>query len=168
MSSGPSNVTSTTNTEPPEFLQGPLEDVARAAQSGFNPNGQGSQLLGQSQDVLGQTIQGDFLDPNTNPFLQGTFDRAADLTQTRLSSEFAGAGRDLGASFPARSEELQTLASNIFGGNFQAERGRQMDAIGQSQMFDPTNLFINRLAGIIPGAGGSTQATQPVFKTGLF
>ena len=132
MSSGPKNVTSTTNTEPPEFLQGPLKMAANAAVSGFENGG-------------------------VNPYnsLDMQFNRAADLTRNRLSTEFASSGRNLGASFPARSDELQTLASNIYDPS-------------KLLQFDPTNMLINRLAGIIPGAGGTTQATQPVFKTGLF
>ena len=218
MSRGPKNVTSTTETEPPAFLLGPLTTAANAAQSSFlgsqgqssglpggfgganggisfenssnfgrqvgspfftgnagrltnGPSGgpsAGNDLIGQSQGLTSRTLAGDFLNPDSNPFLQSTFNRAADLTRTRLSSEFAGAGRDLGAAQPARSDELQTLASNIFGGNFQRERDKQVGAIDQSQGLDPLNLLINRLAGIIPGAGGSTQSTQPVFRTGLF
>jgi len=175
MSSGPKNVTSTTLSEPPAFLRPLLTNVAstiggdlsqlRSPGAGPQP-GQG--LIPTGQNLLQQTLQGDFLSPDTNPFLAGTFNRAADLTQNRLASEFAGAGRDLGASLPARSEELQTLASNIFGGNFARERGLQTAALDQAQTFDPLNRIINQLAGIIPGAGGSTQSTQPVFRTGLF
>ncbi len=224
MSRGPKNVTTTTETAPPDFLLGPLTTAVNAAENQFTgsqstggargsipPGFPGSQrilggatasgtgptglnfggfgsgdfptpfggvqnnpftgangLIGQSQSLTGQTLAGDFLRPESNPFLQGTFNRAADLTRGRLDTEFAGAGRNLGASFPARSDELQTLASNIFGGNFQAERDRQVSAVDQSQGLDPLNLFINRLAGIIPGAGGSTSSTQPVFRTGLF
>jgi len=134
------------------------------AQPSLNPN----DLIGQSQGLTGQTIRGDFLRPESNPFLADTFNRAADLTQTRLASQFAGSGRDQAAALPARSEELQTLASNIFGGNFQQERNRQVGAVDQSQALDPLNRFINQLAGIIPGAGGTTTSTQPVFRQGLF
>lgn len=204
MSRGPDQVTSTTSSEPPGFLRGPLENAVnrseQASQGGdditnrqrqntgltnlFERGQAGSPLLNQAQQTTQQTLAGDFLRPGTNPFLQGTFDRAADLTRGRLDTEFAGAGRNLGASQPARSEELQTLASNIFGGNFQAERDRQLTAAGQAAPlagadfqniqaqidaggFDIDQL-INRLSGIIPGAGGVTQSTQPVFRTGLF
>ncbi len=173
MSSGPKNVTSTTSTEVPAFLQGPLTSAVQLSQgraeSDFAGNNLGpSELNDNASSLVNRTIQGDFLSPDSNPFLQGTFDRAADLTRGRLDTEFAGAGRNLGASQPARSEELQTLASNIFGGNFQAERDRQGQALGQAQGFDPLNQFINRLSALIPGAGGVTTSTQPVFKTGLF
>ncbi len=165
MSSGPDNVTSTTTSTPPDFLIPSLTGAANAAHSQFNRSG-GNQLVNQSQELIGQTLNGDFL--NSNPHLDKTFNRAADLTRTRLSSEFAGNGRDISASAPARSEELQTLAANIYGGNFQAERDRQMGALGQAQGFDPLNRFINQLGGIIPGAGGVTSSAQPVFRQGLF
>ncbi len=178
MSSGPKNVTSTTESKPPAFLEPLLTNLAGGVGSQLsqsdplnNPgatNLAGSNLIPGAQSLLQSTIGGDFLSPDSNPFLAQTFNRAADLTQTRLASEFAGSGRNLGAALPARSEELQTLASNIFGGNFQQERNRQVGALDQSLNFDPLNLAINRIAGIIPGAGGSTQSTQPVFRTGLF
>lgn len=178
MSSGPKNVTSTTNSTPPGFLIDPLTTAAGAAQGAFNSSGRpdqwqnytnpGDRLIGQSQELVNNTLRGDYLSPDTNPYLQGTFDRAADLTQGRLDSQFSGAGRNLGASYPARSEELQTLASNIFGGNYQAERSRQDNAITSAQGLDPTNMLINRLAGITPGAGGVVTSTQPVYKQGLF
>jgi len=128
----------------------------------------GPDLIGQNQDLLSRTIQGDFLDPATNPFLQQTFDTAADSVTRRLQSDFAGAGRNLGAGAPAASEQFQNLAGQIFGGNFQAERDRQISAGLSSLDFDPLNLLINRLGGIIPGAGGTTTSQQPVFRQGLF
>lgn len=204
MSSGPENVTSTTSTEIPGFLQRPLQNATDGAGEAFSQlrssqdnrrTGQGldalfqrgqegNPLTDQASGLVGQTLQGDFLSPDSNPFLESTFNRAADLTRGRLDSEFAGAGRNLGAAAPARSEELQTLASNIYGGNFQRERDRQTSAVGQAQglanddfaniraMIESgsfgTDQFINRLGSLIPGAGGTTTATQPVFRTGIF
>lgn len=204
MSRGPDNVTSTTTTEIPGFLRGPLSGAVNMAEDQanalgqltsnnrqnagldalFNRGQQGSPLTDAAGNLTQSTLRGDFLSPDSNPFLQQTFNRAADLTRTRLDSEFGGAGRNLGAALPARSEELQTLAADIFGGNFQRERDRQAGAVGQAQnlagqefadiqaMIDsgslPVDQFINRLAALIPNAGGTTRATQPVFRTGLF
>ena len=175
---GPDSVTSTTTSEPPSYLAGPLASAAGAASGAFNNRGSmipldsltnpGDRIIREGRGLVSDTLQGNFLDPDSNPFLQQTFNRAADLTRGRLDTEFSGAGRNIGASLPARSEELQTLASNIYGQNFQAERDRQISAVDQAQGLDPLNMFINRLAGVIPGAGGSTQSTQPVFRTGLF
>ena len=172
MSGGPENVTTTTNSRPPVALRSGMRTAGRASENQFirdrGPDNPGGQLTRSAQGLNLDTLQGDFLNPDTNPYLEGTFNRAADLTRGRLDTEFSGAGRNIGAAMPARSEELQTLASNIYGGNYQRERGIQNDAMGMSQMLDPTNRFVNQLAGLTPGAGGVTSSTQPYFKTGLF
>ena len=129
-------------------------------------NNQGPDVLGPAQGLVADTLNGNYL--NNNPYLDSTFNRAADLTRTRLASEFVGQGRDIAASLPARSEELQTLSSNIYGGNYQAERDRQVNAVGQAQGIDPLNQLINRIAGLVPGAGGVTTSKQPIYNTGLF
>ena len=176
---GPDVVTTTSSNEPPGFLQGPLNAVVSGAnqqwdQRNFDPRNPGGpansgpDLNRQGQELLAQNFRGDFLSPDTNPFLKGTFDRAADLTRGRLDSEFAASGRNLGAAAPARSDELQTLASNIYGGNYQQERGRQQDALGSAPGYDPLNQYINRIAAVIPGAGGVTTSQQPIYKQGLF
>lgn len=121
-------------------------------------------LIPGAQGLVGRTVAGDFLTPDTNPFLQQTFNRAADLTRTRLASEFARSGRDLSASLPARSDELQTLAANIFGTNFQRERDRQIAAIGQTPAVDPTNIAIDRIAALAPAAGGTAVSSTPVSR----
>lgn len=132
MSRGPKTVESTTTTEVPEFLRGPLQQATSAVMSDFNRGG------------------------GINPFnsLDMQFNRASDLTRNRLTSEFAGYGRNLEASYPARSDELQTLASNIYSPQ-------------NLLAFDPTNQMIDRLAAIIPGAGGVTTSRQPYFRQGL-
>lgn len=209
MSSGPDQVTSTTRSEPSPLLARLIGNTAgdvgsaasvisqtqgdRAADAGrvrtgldslFQRGQEGSPVVGAAQDLTQQTLRGDFLSPDSNPFLDQTFNRAADLTRGRLATEFAGSGRDLVASAPARSEELQTLASNIFGGNFQQERNRQAQAVNQSlplaqndfsdinAMIDSGNLridqLINRINALAPAAGGTAISSQPVFRTGLF
>lgn len=130
----PKTVTTTTNTEPPGYLQTPLRVAASGAMQQYrNPE----------------------LQDNIFGSLDQQFNRASDLTQNRLSSEFAGAGRNLGASYPARSDELQTLASNIYDPQ-------------NLYRYDPTNMLIDRLSALIPGAGGETTSQQPYFKKGLF
>lgn len=89
------------------------------------------QNQGAAGGLLGSIIGGEGLDPNSNPFLQGAFDRGADAIQNRLQSQFAGGGRNLGASRSANTEGLADLATGIFGGNFQQERNRQMQALAQ-------------------------------------
>jgi hypothetical protein len=63
-----------------------------------------------------------------NPYLDATFDQAARATQTGLASQFAGSGRNISASRPARAEELQNLATGIYGGAYENDRSRQLQA----------------------------------------
>lgn len=144
---------------------------------------EGSPVIDDATDLTRSVLQGDFLTPDSNPYLESTFNRAADLTQTRLASEFAGAGRDLDASLPARSEELQTLASNIFGQNFARERGLQNAAVSQALPLGtndftdinaqidaedlPLDTLINRIQGLAPAAGGTAISSQPLQRSPL-
>lgn len=68
-----------------------------------------------------------------NPYLDATFGKAADSVQNRLETQFAGAGRNVGASMPANSDMLQSLASQIYGGAYENERNRGLQ-YGQQQL----------------------------------
>lgn len=198
---GPDNVTQTTRTEPSPLISGQLSQLANTAGS-FNPTleetgtnfrnfqsgiaalsrrGQeGAPVVDDATNLTRSTLQGNFLTPESNPFLEDTFNRAADLTRTRLSSEFAGSGRNLGASAPARSEELQTLASNIFGGNFARERALQANAVNQALPLAANDFqdieaqisagsrqldsSIDRFAALAPAAGGTAVSSQPLVR----
>jgi hypothetical protein len=62
----------------------------------------------------------------SNPYLDRTFNKAADSVQNRLSSQFAGSGRNVDASRAAQSSEMNDLATNIYGGAYENERNRQL------------------------------------------
>lgn len=62
---------------------------------------------------------GALLNPNANPYLQGTFNQAASSVQNQLSSEFAGSGRDITGSLPIQSDEMNNLATQLYGGAYQ-------------------------------------------------
>lgn len=123
-----------------------------------------------------------------NPYLDTVFNSAADATRNRLTTEFARAGRNIQASAPARSEELQHLAAGIYGPGFEAERQRQFSSllpllgagdylrgVEQQQLDAPTtNLmrYFSGLQGALPFFPGTqtqntTQTgsvTQPLFN----
>lgn len=69
----------------------------------------------------------------SNPYLDATFNRAADSVQNRIQSGFAGAGRNIDAGRPVAAQELNDLAAQIYGGDYAAERNRQL-AYGQQQL----------------------------------
>lgn len=109
--------------------------------------GQAGGAMPLGNDALNQTratINGQYLDPNSNPWLRGTFDNASNAVTRAFSNTtapttdamFAQAGRfGSGARFNAVNqneqnlgETLNKLANDIYGGNYQMERGRQFDA----------------------------------------
>jgi hypothetical protein len=59
-----------------------------------------------------------------NPYLDATFNKAADSVQNRLSSQFAGSGRNIGASRAVNADELNNLANTVYGGAYDNERNR--------------------------------------------
>ena len=112
-----------------------------------NLAGQAGSTMGLGNDAINQTqatINGQYLDPNSNPWLRGTFDNASNAVTRAFSNTtapttdamFAGAGRfGSGARFNAVSQNEQNLgqtlsglANDIYGGNYQQERNRQLSA----------------------------------------
>lgn len=90
----------------------------------------GSPNVQAAQDLNTKTLNGGFL--GSNPYLDATFNRAALQTQNQLASEFAGAGRNVDASMGLRSQQLNDLATGIYGGAYDSERNRMQDAVGQA------------------------------------
>lgn len=178
---------------PDEFrrLRGPLADeLSRLIQSGGGPTFGGpftaglspeeGQLLGnafgastrsgltdRARETMGRTIEGDFLSPESNPFLQETI-RAAqrpvieqfqDVTLPRLRSQFTRAGQSVQAR-PGPSGEglsspfdeavsrtsrgamnaLSDISTNIASQNFQQERSRQQTAAQNAPAFERAEL----------------------------
>jgi hypothetical protein len=99
----------------------------------------------------------------SNPALDAMFNKAADSTQTRLATEFAGGGRNIGASQPARAEELENLATNIYGGAYENERNRELEAT-QSAAGRGLSAY---LQGQQIGATGYESAQGRALESGL-
>jgi hypothetical protein len=158
MSNGPRQIQSGANTSQstsrvraPGFLSDSLQNANTAANNALR--GLEDPVTSQGRDLVGQTLRGDFLSPDSNPFLQQTFDRGANAIQRRLDSQFAGAGRNIGASRAPATQELSDLATGVFGGNLQNERDRQTQALFSANQFNPIDTFIRRLSQIAPASG---------------
>ncbi len=91
----------------------------------------------------------------SNPYLDQTFQKAAQATQNQLSSEFAGAGRDMAASAPLRAEQLNNLATGIYGGNYQNTLQDALNAGNQAQ-----SLYGTQLQGLGAAEGVGQQVQQ--------
>jgi hypothetical protein len=88
----------------------------------------GSPLVSSANDYVQKSLSGGFL--GSNPYLDQTFNQAAMATQNQLASQFAGQGRNIGASQDLRSGQLNDLATKIYGGNYANERQLQQGVLG--------------------------------------
>lgn len=118
------------------------------------------------------TLNGKYLDPNSNPYLKDTFNSAADAVtrqyQTATAPQTAGAmesaGRYGSGAYNNQVKNnqlnlgtsLNNLATNIYGGNYQTERGNQMTAAGQAGGINSAQ-YINPTAAL---QAGNQQQTQ--------
>lgn len=96
---------------------------------------QGSPVNLAAQTNAYNTLQGQYMSPESNPWLKQTVDTALGDVQSRVNSQF-----NRGANFGGTAhQELLTrnlgqTAADIYGQNYQQERGRQL----QTQALAPT------------------------------
>jgi hypothetical protein len=69
----------------------------------------------------------------SNPYLDATFNRAADQVQNRIQSGFAGSGRNIEAGRPLAAQEMNDLATGIYGGAYENERNRMAQDLAQQR-----------------------------------
>lgn len=102
-------------------------------------------LMAARPQITG-TLNGDYLSPSSNPYLTDTFNQAADAVSRQfreatlpgMNAAFSLAGRTgsgaqqnaLDWNAQALGRNLNELATNIYGGNYQNERNRQIQALG--------------------------------------
>lgn len=81
----------------------------------------------------------------TNPHLDAQFNRAADAVQNRLGTQYASAGRNLSAMRNPQSQELNDLATQMYGGAYESERNRMANDLAQQRQQQVATL------GMAPG-----------------
>jgi hypothetical protein len=118
-SQNPANVVAGQNGSTIDALRN-TADMARA----------GNPITSTAGNLAQQTLSGGFL--GSNPYLDQTFNRAALQTQNQLAGQFARSGRNVDASQDLRSGQLNDLATQIYGGAYDAERNRQQQVLGMS------------------------------------
>ena len=136
-------------------------------------NGVNSTLTGPSVNQLLSTIRGDYLNPASNPYLQDTYNMGAKSlidnynlgVAPQTSFLFGKGGQAFGDNsgfqqVAAKNQwdlgnNLQNLATNIYGGNYQTERGRQVAAAAPfsgTSTINTTPIYANKLGSIMSGA----------------
>lgn len=176
--------TQTTTTGPPAwqlpYLQNGLAQAQQQYQAGgtpvvpFSPYSEqaiqgtaqratnGSPLTTAAQDYATKSLNGGFL--GSNPYLDQTFNQAAMQTQGQLASQFGGAGRNVGASEGLRSQQLNGLATGIYGNAYNTDRQLQQGVLSQALPLanqDYTDLSQLRAAGTDVEGLAQEYANQP-------
>jgi hypothetical protein len=119
-----------------------LQNAQNVLNAGVAPN----PLVQQAQDEMSKTIAGQYLSPDSNPWLKSTYDQAAkavsdsylSTTQPKTDFMFGRTGNAFGDNSGyqetvARNQfgfgqNLNNLATDIYGGNYNNERNRQFSA----------------------------------------
>jgi hypothetical protein len=167
--------TSTSQTQLPPWLQSLGPDFAKRAgevanmpypgQAGFNADQNAafqqyrdqasSPLLGAASGQLQSTLNGDYLKPESNPYLKGMIDQATQRASGAVNSAFNKGGAWGGsANQELLGRTIGETTNNLNYTNYNAERGRQMTAAGlapginSAQQMNTTNLL---------GAGNQQQ-----------
>ena len=151
----------------PQFY--PNTSVAQFSQPQWDALGQikgmGAQspLIPSANNLADKTMSGGFLDPSSNPWLKNTFNAGAEdvtrayqtATAPQTAAGFSGMGRYGSPGYRLASESnqmalgktLNNLATDVYGGNYQRERDRQLSTMGgvgnliQSSFLQPTALM---------------------------
>ncbi len=130
----------------------PFSQQTEAALAGTEARARaGSPVTNAAQGYSTDVLNGAYLPggDRANPYLDATFDRAADNVQNRLSTTFAGSGRNIEASRAPMALELNDLANTIYGGAYDAERGRQQQAtLTAPQLANQDYVDLQALGGV--------------------
>ena len=142
----------------------------------------GNNLTTQAQTQFGQTIAGNYLDPNSNPYLAAAVKPALDQAQARVNSTFGmRGGNNFGSSAHADTlaRTLSETAMPFYAQNYQQERANQLNAsqqapgmayadlnplfqVGQMKEQSPWDQLA-RFQGAVSGNYGGVQ-TQPYYE----
>jgi len=105
-------------------------------EAGMNLNTQralaGSQTLNSANQNITDTLNGNYLSPDSNPFLKGNVDQAMGDVQSRINSQFNNSNFGGSANQETLQRGLGEVANNMYGDNYSQERGRQLQASTQA------------------------------------
>lgn len=103
-----------------------LQGRQMAAQTALNPNS----LTSGSQRLLSDTIAGNYLRPESNPYLADSVRDALGLTGSAFASQFSGAGANMGNTGyqEGLTRTLAQTALPIYAQNYSNERQNQLNA----------------------------------------
>lgn len=159
-SSSPTTTTTISKSEPPAFVQPwsenlmsrgaalsqspyqaytgqKMADIAPETMYGLGATAEraaiGSPLMRATQQNQLATVQGDFMSPDSNPYLRANVNQALGDVQSRVNSQFGGTNFGTTAHQETLARALGDQANQMYGANYANERTNQM----RSAMFAP-------------------------------
>lgn len=135
-------------------------------EAGFNLSTQralaGSPTLNAANQNITSTLNGDYLNPSSNPYLQANVNQALGDVQTRVNSQFNNPNFGGSAHQELLTRNLGDTASQMYGQNYSQERQNQLNAAGQA-----TNLasadYLDSQA--LQGVGAQRQGLSQQYLT---
>lgn len=153
-SSQPSTTTTISKSEPPAYVQpyseqlmtragelsnAPYQQYTGQRIAGLTPEhqtalqgitqraSQGSPLMNATQDMMTQTASGSYLNPESNPYLQGQVQAAQRDVMTGLGAQNRAAFGNTGMDY-ITGKALADATNNVYAQNYNNERTNQMRA----------------------------------------
>lgn len=178
MSKGSRNQTTTTTTAPPSYIEPYLQNAAGQAQNLYQQGNYVAPIENTAIQYGQNVLSGNYLSPESNPYLKSTFDQAANAVTNQVQSNFGAAGRN--ARGPdaqgLATDKYSQLASQIYGGAYNQERQNQQAVLpyagqlgGYTDPGKSLDQYISRLTGSAGsyGTGTSVQPMQTNYLGGL-
>ena len=111
------------------FAANGLPTSVSNALNGFAGNG-GLDTGYIDQSLLNQSANGNFLTPDSNPFIKSVASQAADAAQARINAQFGSAGRSNGSGLYAQlfGQGITNATDQVYAQNYENERQRQIAA----------------------------------------
>lgn len=145
------------STAPASSLVAPLSGLQQSGLSGVA--GESPAAQGAANSALGANqfeTSGALLNPASNPYLQNTYNLAAGSVENSLDSQFAGSGSNVVNSLPVQENELNNLATQLYGGQYDTG----LNAMTQATALSPSVVSGAYAPAQAQLSAGGTQQTQ--------
>jgi hypothetical protein len=103
----------------PQSMVAPMNSMQQQGISDISQTAAGVNPSQSAANANAFETSGALLNPSMNPYLQSTYQQAGQQVQNQLASEFAGSGSNVQNSAPVQADQLNNLATQLYGGAYQ-------------------------------------------------